>query len=82
MSSASKLDHYRELAGPIIHAVILETGKNDVKLIRKKLNQAYPFEARCGQAYRAWLSEVHSQLGFTLRRKNSSEKQLDLFDQP
>ena len=53
---------WREHCAPIIREVISETGKDDIKLLRKKLREAYPYGEKKYWPYKVWLSEIKEQI--------------------
>ena len=53
---------WREKARPIIAAVIARVGLDDRKALRKALVDAYPFGERKYWPYKAWCSEMRTQL--------------------
>lgn len=76
----SKAEILREQSAPLVFSVLSRAGRKDVALIRRLLREAYPFDKSDSWAYRVWLSEVHKQLGFTLKRKKSHPMQMELFE--
>lgn len=80
---------WREVAAPIIHAVLKQTEGQDEKVIRKALHDAYPFGERSMHPYKIWCSEVQRQRGVVsqtkLRRKQLAlleEHNRSLFGEP
>jgi hypothetical protein len=61
---------WRQVASPIIKRVIAECGTGDMKLLRQKLRQAYPFGERKYHPYKIWCDEVRSQLGLKRTEEN------------
>ena len=53
---------WRDYAKPIIAAVIVETGTDDMPALRKALRDAYPFGERKYHPYRIWCHEIRVQL--------------------
>jgi len=77
-----KTPTWREIARPIIQKVIHETGAEDMKLLRKKLREAYPFGERKYFPYKVWCDEIKVQLGlktFGRQPKPDDPNQLKLF---
>lgn len=66
---------WREKASPIIHKIIKETGTEDMKLLRKKLRDTYPWGERKMHPYKIWCDEINKQLGNT----HTQRKQLEIF---
>ena len=54
---------WREVAAPIIAAVLAETAGQDEKAVGKALRAAYPFGERRHHPYKVWCSEVDRQRG-------------------
>ena len=53
---------WREHCSPIIAQVIEDTGKDDMKKLRKALRDAYPYGERKMWPYKVWCSEIKRQL--------------------
>jgi hypothetical protein len=53
---------WRERAAPIISRVISEVGTTDMKILRSKLREAYPFGLREYYPYKTWCDEINRQL--------------------
>jgi len=53
---------WREHCSPIIRRVISETGTDDIKLLRKKLRDVYPYGEKKYWPYKVWLSEIKDQI--------------------
>ena len=53
---------WRERAAPIIARVISEVGTTDLKTLRSKLREAYPFGLREYYPYKTWCNEINRQL--------------------
>ena len=53
---------WREHCAPIIAKVIEETGRDDIKKLRKALKDAYPYGQRSCWPYKVWCSEIRKQL--------------------
>jgi len=53
---------WREHCAPIIARVIEETGREDIKKLRKALKEAYPYGERRCWPYKVWCSEIRNQL--------------------
>ena len=70
MSKSTWRDHCR----PIIAQVILETGKGDMKKLRKALRETYPYGQREMWPYKVWCSEIRKQL-----RLDVKEVEMPLF---
>jgi len=68
----------RDQAAPIIAEVVRRVGLADPTLLRSELRKAYPFGARTGWPYKAWLAEVKAQIG-GMRIKKPDPRQLQLF---
>ena len=64
---------WRDSAKPIIQRVISETGRNDLKALRKALREAYPFGERAYHPYKVWCDEVRKQLGTASKDKFSGD---------
>ena len=47
---------------PIIAHVISEVGTTDMKTLRSKLREAYPFGLRQSYPYKTWCDEINRQL--------------------
>jgi len=83
---------WRQYSAPIIKRVIDQCGTEDMKLLRHKLHEAYPFGERKYHPYKIWCDEIRSQLG--LKRPKSKKlkaaalnagdhpQQINLFQQP
>jgi hypothetical protein len=54
---------WRQYSAPIIKRVIEQCGTEDMKLLRKKLHEAYPFGERKYHPYKIWCDEIRRQLG-------------------
>tara|TARA_R100000700_G_scaffold5572_1_gene8947 strand:- start:150 stop:377 length:228 start_codon:yes stop_codon:yes gene_type:complete len=67
---------WREHCAPIIREIISETGKHDMKLLRKKLREAYPYGERAYWPYKVWLSEIKDQIN------GKHEVQAQIFNDP
>jgi hypothetical protein len=65
---------WRDVARPLIAAVIKEMKGKPLAEIRKALRAAYPFGERRHFPYKVWCSEVRRQLCLDVR------DQMDLFD--
>jgi len=71
---------WRERCRPIIAKIVRENRGADIKLIRKKLKDAYPWGERAMYPYAVWLDEIKVQLGTKkIKMSAHSEKQLKLF---
>lgn len=53
---------WRQKATPVIAEVIQRVGRDDMKVLKKAIREAYPFGERAYYPYKAWLSEVKRQL--------------------
>ena len=53
---------WREQVAPIIARVISEVGTTDLKTLRAKLREAYPFGLREHYPYKTWCDEINRQL--------------------
>lgn len=53
---------WRERAAPIIARVIPEVGTADMKTLRAKLREVYPFGLREYYPYKTWCDEINRQL--------------------
>jgi len=62
---------WREHFRPIIAKVIKDTGTIDMRLLRKKLRQAFPVPPRQYHPYKIWLDEIQVQLGLKKPTKKS-----------
>ena len=51
------------MAAPIIAEVINDIGRDDMKELKSKLREAYPFGLREYHPYKIWLDEIKRQLG-------------------
>jgi hypothetical protein len=83
---------WQQYSAPIIKRVIEQCGTEDMKLLRKKLHEAYPFGERKYHPYKIWCDEIRRQLG--LKRPTSKKRkaaalnagdhpqQMSLFHQP
>jgi len=58
---------WRDHCRLIIVKVIAETGRDDMKKLRKALREAYPYGERKMWPYKVWCSEVRKQLGLDRR---------------
>ncbi len=67
---------WRDHCRPIIAEVIREHGKEDMKLVRKKLREAYPYGERAMWPYKVWCHEVRRQLGLTTPKVDEKQRQL------
>ena len=63
----------------LIEKTISDIDKDNIKDIRTALRKAYPFKSTKGYTYKVWLKEIHSQLGFKLKRSRKHRDQLELF---
>lgn len=74
---------WRDKAAPIIAEVISQIGRQDLTVLRKALADAYPWGERERYPYKAWLAEIHCQLGHTLNKPKAdpANTQLDIFNQ-
>lgn len=54
---------------PIITKVIKEMGTDDMRLLRKKLREAFPALPRQYHPYKIWLDEIQVQLGLKTAKK-------------
>ena len=63
---------WRQYSAPIIKRVIEQCGTEDMKLLRKKLHEAYPFGERKYHPYKIWCDEIRRQLG--LKQSNSNRR--------
>lgn len=57
-----KYETWRQRAAPIIANVISKVGTTDLKTLRSKLREAYPFGFRTNYPYKVWCDEVNRQL--------------------
>jgi hypothetical protein len=57
------MGRWREIAKPIISAVLDDLRGEDSRTIRKALRDAYPFGERRYHPYKIWCDEVAVQLG-------------------
>jgi hypothetical protein len=64
---------WREIAKPIISAVLNDLRGEDERTIRKALRDAYPFGPRRYHPYKIWCDEVAVQLG-TKKHKTKKHK--------
>jgi len=70
----------RDQVRPIIAEIISIVGTSDIKNLRKKLRQAYPYGERAMHPYKIWCDEIRVQLGIKkIKEKSVSERQLTLF---
>lgn len=53
---------WRQRATPIIARVISEVRTTDLKALRRKLREAYPFGLREYYPYKTWCDEINRQL--------------------
>jgi hypothetical protein len=73
---------WRDHAGPIIAAVLVETVGQPETVIRKALRDAYPFGERAWWPYKVWCDEVRRQRGKRKKKraaKNDQDNQLSMF---
>jgi len=72
---------WADAAAPIVGEVIRRVGRNDMRLLRKALVDAYPFGERANTPYKAWLAEVRRQLGHPLNvpKADPQNQQTDMF---
>jgi len=54
---------WRDIARPVIAAVLKEHELSDEKTRRKALRDAYPFGSRMYHPYKIWCDEIKVQLG-------------------
>lgn len=54
---------WRDDAAPIIAEVITRVSREDMKVLKKALRDAYPYGERANHPYKIWCSEVRYQLG-------------------
>ena len=59
---------WRQYLAPLVEAVILEVGTDDMPKLRKALREAFPAPPRKRYPYRVWLDEINVQLGVKARR--------------
>ena len=59
---------WRQYLAPLVEAVILEVGTDDMPKLRKALREAFPAKPRKRYPYRVWLDEINVQLGVKARR--------------
>ena len=79
--------YWRRRAIPIIRDTIIRYGTDDIKLLRKKLREAYPFGERKYWPYKVWLDEINTQLGLkppkpprsTYQKEQLDPNQMSLF---
>ncbi|MNE02195.1 hypothetical protein D3C80_946650 [compost metagenome] len=74
---------WADRAAPVVAEVIRRVGRGDMKMLRKELAKAYPFDERANTPYRAWLAEVRRQLGHPLNapKRDPEDGQIDMFNQ-
>lgn len=82
------MDTWRDHARPIIAKVIFDTvgdtrlpyTKEQVKMIRKNLLEAYPYGSRENHPYKIWLDEIRKQLKVKPRTfKQVETNQINIF---
>ena len=69
---------WREHAASIISKIISEYGTADLKLLRQKLREAYPYGLRQYHPYKIWCDEIKRQLGL---KKSIIQKESELLEQ-
>ena len=57
-----EVSRWRRAAAPIIAQAIAEVGINDMKALRRRLREDYPFDVRKYWPYKIWCDEVKRQL--------------------
>lgn len=60
---------WRDIASPVIEAVIKANKELPAKELKNKISEAYPFGERQYHPYKVWLDEVKIQLGEKHRKK-------------
>ncbi len=75
---------WADRAAPIVAEIVRRVGRSDQQALRKALTEAYPWGARMNTPYKAWLAEVHRQLGHPLNtpKADPDNHQIDMFAQP
>jgi len=70
------MSRWRDHAKPIISEVIERVGTEDMKLLRKKLREVYPFGQRKYHPYKIWCDEIKVQLGTKKRKVSKADVEI------
>jgi len=64
------LTTWRGRAAPVVYGVLRQAEGLPLRVVRRRLRDAYPFAYRAGYPYRAWLLEVHALYGRLNERRS------------